>query len=129
MPRVLVVEDDTEVRDWLAHCLLRDGHEVRGVADAAQARACAAEPGYRPDLILMDYALPDGDGVTLLEDLRAAWPSAAAVFVTVQWSGQVIERIEQTGCERVAKPFEAEALRAACRRALDRAAAPDGDAR
>jgi DNA-binding response OmpR family regulator len=117
--RVLIVEDDSDVRDWIAHCLLREGHELRGVPDGTRLRTLRdAEPDYRPDLVLMDYALPDTDGVTLLGELETAWDGVPAVFVTVQWTGQVIERIERTGHERVAKPFDADDLRAAVRRAL-----------
>lgn len=119
MARVLIVEDDSDVRDWIAHCLLREGHELRGVADGARARALPVDdPDYRPDLVLMDYALPDTDGVTLLGDLAAVWQDIPAVFVTVQWTGEIIQRIERTGHERVAKPFDADDLRAAVRRAL-----------
>lgn len=119
MTRLLIVEDDSDVRDWIAHCLLREGYELRGVPDGAQARALLVDkPDYRPDLVLMDYALPDTDGVDLLGELDAAWPGIAAVFVTVQWTGEIIERIERTGHERVAKPFDADDLRAAVRRAL-----------
>jgi DNA-binding response OmpR family regulator len=118
--RVLIVEDDSDVRDWIAHCLLKDGHELRGVPDGTRTRGLIAEePDYRPDLVLMDYALPDTDGVTLLGELDAGWPGVPAVFVTVQWTGQVIEKIERTGHERVAKPFDADDLRAAVRRALE----------
>jgi DNA-binding response OmpR family regulator len=117
--RVLIVEDDSDVRDWIAHCLLHEGHELRGVPDGARALGLRdAEPAYRPDLVLMDYALPDTDGVELLTELAAAWPGLRAVFVTVQWTGEIIARIERTGHERVAKPFDAEDLRAAVRRAL-----------
>jgi DNA-binding response OmpR family regulator len=117
---VLVVEDDVDVRDWIAHCMLTDGHEVRGVEGGAHLRRLHAdEPGYRPDLVLMDYALPDTDGVALLDELDSFWPGVPAVFVTVQWTGELIERIERTGRERVAKPFEPDDLRAAARRALD----------
>lgn len=124
MARVLIVEDDSDVRDWIAHCLLREGHELRGVPDGARARALVGdEPDYRPDLILMDYALPDTDGVTLLAKLEDGWTDVPAVFVTVQWTGQVIERIEQTGHERVAKPFDPDDLRSAVRRALGGTAA------
>lgn len=120
MGRVLIVEDDSDVRDWIAHCLLREGHELRGVSDGARAKALAAdEPDYRPDLVLMDYALPDTDGVTLLGQLERSWSGVPAVFVTVQWTGQVIERIERTGHERVAKPFDPDDLRRAVRRALE----------
>ncbi|RYJ00173.1 MAG: response regulator [Actinomycetales bacterium] len=117
--RVLIVEDDSDVRDWIAHCLLREGHELRGVPDAARTRALREdEPDYRPDLVLMDYALPDTDGVSLLGELEAEWTGVPAVFVTVQWTGEIIKRIAGTGHERVAKPFDADDLRAAVRRAL-----------
>ncbi|MEP9363783.1 response regulator [Nocardioides sp. CN2-186] len=120
MARVLIVEDDVDVRDWIAHCMLHDGHELRGVTDARRLRALRdEEPDYRPDLVLMDYALPDTDGVTLLGEIAGFWPDVPAVFVTVQWTGEVITRIENTGHERIAKPFNPDDLRAAARRALE----------
>ncbi|GAA4378104.1 response regulator [Nocardioides caricicola] len=126
MARVLIVEDDEDVRDWIAHCLLREGHELRGVPDRARLTDLrAGEPDYRPDLVLMDYALPDTDGVTLLDEIVQEWPGVPAVFVTVQWTGQVIERIARTGHERVAKPFDADDLRAAVRRALGTEGSPE----
>ncbi|MFC7494549.1 MULTISPECIES: response regulator [unclassified Nocardioides] len=121
MPRVLIVEDDADVRDWIAHCMLTDGHELRGVPSAAALRQLQeAEPDYRPDLVLMDYALPETDGVALLAEVEQVWPGLPAVFVTVQWTGEVIDRIERTGAERIAKPFDPDDLRAAARRALAR---------
>jgi DNA-binding response OmpR family regulator len=105
--------------------MLADGHEVRGVDDGDRVRRLHRdEPGYRPDLVLMDYALPDTDGVALLAELDGFWPGVPAVFVTVQWTGELIERIERTGRERVAKPFDPDDLRAAARRALDAGGRP-----
>lgn len=119
MSRVLIVEDDLDVRDWIAHCMLQDGAEIRGVPGARRLHALHDdEPDYRPDLVLMDYTLSDTDGVTLLGELHGFWPDLPAVFVTVQWTGEVIDRIERTGYERIAKPFNPDALRAAARRAL-----------
>lgn len=119
MSRVLIVEDDADVRDWIAHCMTTDGYDVRGVPSAAALRRLhVEEPGYRPDLVLMDYALSDIDGVALLAEAEEHWPGLPAVFVTVQWTGEIIERIERSGHERVAKPFDPADLRAAARRAL-----------
>ncbi|WP_056793419.1 MULTISPECIES: response regulator [unclassified Nocardioides] len=120
MSRVLIVEDDVDVRDWIAHCMLHDGDEIRGVPDGRRLRALhEEEPGYLPDLVLMDYALPDTDGVALLAELHGFWADVPAVFVTVQWTGEIIERIQQTGYERIAKPFNPDDLRAAAGRALE----------
>lgn len=117
--RVLIVEDDVDVRDWIAHCMVTDGHEVRGLPSAAALRRLREEePDYRPDLVLMDYALSDTDGVALLAEAEEHWPDLPAVFVTVQWTGEIIERIERSGRERIAKPFDPDDLRAAARRAL-----------
>ena len=120
MSRVLIVEDDVDVRDWIAHCMLHDGDEIRGVPDGRRLRALhQEEPGYLPDLVLMDYALPDTDGVALLEEAHLIWPDLPAVFVTVQWTGEIIDRIQRTGYERIAKPFNPDDLRAAAGRALE----------
>ena len=119
MSRVLIVEDDLDVRDWIAHCMLQDGDEIRGVPDGRRLKALHGdEPDYWPDLVLMDYNLPDTNGVDLLAELHEFWPDVPAVFVTVQWTGEVIDRIQRTGAERIAKPFNPDDLRAAAARAL-----------
>ncbi|GAB3786193.1 response regulator [Nocardioides ungokensis] len=119
MARVMVVEDDEDVGDWIAYCLRQDDHEIVSVPSSELAleglRADAAEA---PDLVVLDYALPGIDGVDLLETLRGADPDLPAVFVTVQWTGKTLQRIDATGAERLAKPFEPQDLRDAVRRAL-----------
>jgi DNA-binding response OmpR family regulator len=75
MSRLLIVEDDLDVRDWIAHCMLQDGYELRGIPDGRRLRALHDEqPDYRPDLVLMDFTLPDTDGATLLSELHGYWP-------------------------------------------------------
>jgi CheY-like chemotaxis protein len=115
--RILVVEDDPDVAEWVVHCVSGPGREVRSVDDAVGTRALWSE-GYVADLILLDYDLPGLDGVALLAEARGHWPAAAYVFVTVQYAEPVLERIAATGAERVAKPFEAATLRGAVDRAL-----------
>ncbi len=118
MAVVMVVEDDMDVREWIARCVEQDGHTVVQAVDAPAALDLWAG-GQSADVVLLDYALPGVDGVTLLDRLRETTPALPAVFVTVQWAGQIIERIGATGAERVTKPFEPSHLRAAVRRALE----------
>ena len=75
MPRsVLVVDDDASFRDLAARVLTSWGHVVIGeAASIEEALACAAE--LRPDTALVDIGLPDGDGFSLTQQLRALpWP-------------------------------------------------------
>lgn len=120
MARVMVVEDDEDVGDWIAYCLRQDDHEIVAVlsSEEALARLRGGETAASPDLVVLDYALPGIDGVDLLEALRGTDPDLPALFVTVQWTGKTLQRIDATGAERLAKPFEPQDLRDAVRRAL-----------
>jgi DNA-binding NarL/FixJ family response regulator len=71
---ILVVDDDAAVRGLVVRILRSWGHVVIGEAGSvAEALRCAAT--MRPDIVLVDIGLPDGDGFWLTEQLRAlAWP-------------------------------------------------------
>lgn len=124
MARLLVVEDDMDVREWVAHCVRQDGHTVVPCVSAEEALAQWADLSPEIDAVLLDYALPGLNGVELFNRLRDLRPDLAAVFVTVQWTGQVIESIARTGAEHVAKPFEPDTLRLAVLRALTASGEP-----
>jgi CheY-like chemotaxis protein len=67
---VLVVDDDASFRHLAARIVSSWGHLVIGqAATVAEALSCAAE--LRPDAVLVDVGLPDGDGFTLTQDLLA----------------------------------------------------------
>jgi two-component system, OmpR family, response regulator len=108
--RVLVVEDDGDVRDLVVRRVRAEGHRVIAAADGRTALAAVAAHGA-PDAALLDVGLPDMDGVTLLARLREGCPGLPAVFVTVAWSGAALRRIKATGAGHVPKPFGAAALR------------------
>jgi signal transduction histidine kinase len=67
--RILVVDDDAEVRSILAAGLAQEGYEVVQAGDLASARAALDPP---VDLALLDLNLPDGDGIDLAVELKAA---------------------------------------------------------
>ena len=78
--RVLVVDNDSAVRDLLARVLQRAGHTVTGVTSAEEALEQFAPLQY--DLIFADLSLGGMDGATLLGQVRALDPQIAAVIVT-----------------------------------------------
>ncbi|MGB7450181.1 MAG: response regulator [Ornithinimicrobium sp.] len=68
--RALVIEDDDDLADVLTTTFTWNGVDARHVSTAAAARSLV--PEMKPDLIVLDLRLPDGDGVELLHTLRAA---------------------------------------------------------
>jgi two-component system, NtrC family, nitrogen regulation response regulator NtrX len=64
--RILVVDDEADIRGLLKEILADEGYEVDVAADAAQARSSRA--AQVPDLVLLDIWMPDTDGITLLRE-------------------------------------------------------------
>jgi two-component system phosphate regulon response regulator OmpR len=123
--RLLVVDDDTAVRELLVEYLGDQGFAVRAVGDGAAMRAAIEEE--LPDLVLLDLRLPGEDGLTLARRLRET-VDVGIVMVTA--SGDVIDRVvglEMGADDYIAKPFDPRELLARVRSVLRRlqARAPD----
>lgn len=112
--RILLVEDETELALVLRAALGRRGFVVDWVCDLAHAREAIHVPGLRA--VLLDRRLPDGDGVSLLADLRAQPDRPPVIVLTAR--GQTRERVEclDAGADDyLAKPFELDELLARLR--------------
>jgi CheY-like chemotaxis protein len=110
--RVLVVDDDREVRGLVAGMLRRDGYTVVEAGDGPEALDVAAR--LRPDLVLLDMTLPGMDGVEVARQLKAT-PLLATIPV-VALSALTQEGVQQralaAGCARyLTKPCPPAALR------------------
>src|ERR1700753_2773143 len=64
--RILVVDDESDIRGLLKEILSEEGYDVEVAANAAQARSARA--AQAPDLVLLDIWMPDTDGITLLRE-------------------------------------------------------------
>jgi len=118
MHRLLVVDDDAEIRRLLAEQLGRSGYQVSTAADGAQMRQVLARE--RIDLIVLDLNLPREDGLTLCRDLRAR-SSTPVIMLTAR--GEPIDRVlglEMGADDYLAKPFEPRELLARIRNVLRR---------
>ncbi|MEA3012746.1 MAG: hypothetical protein QOD42_1291 [Sphingomonadales bacterium] len=78
--RIFVVDDDEDVREFLADALVSLGHRVETLAGGAATLAALAE-GV-PDLVLVDFAMPGMNGAELAREIRARLPGLPIVFVT-----------------------------------------------
>jgi two-component system response regulator MprA len=121
MFRLLVVEDDPELRSLLVRGLGEEGFEVQGVADAAGAMERSQDP---PDGLVIDVGLPDADGRDLCQALRARGCGAPVLFLTAR--DAVTDRLagfSAGGDDYVTKPFHFDELVARLRALLRRAGA------
>ena len=102
--RILVVEDDRGVATMLERGLRLGGHRVTIAGSAGEARRTWVAERF--DLILLDVMLPDGDGIELLAERRAARDQVPAVLLTAREEGELRERADQAGATAyLPKPF------------------------
>jgi len=103
--RVLVVDDEPLIRWSIAETLGAAGHQVAEAEDAASTlRAIQDEP--EPDLVLLDFRLPDSDDLGLLAKIRQIAPDATVIMMTAFGTADVTAGALKLGASRVLnKPF------------------------
>ncbi len=107
--RLLVIEDERQLARHVGAALRRNGHEVVLEANGADGLRAALET--MPELIVLDLNLPDLDGLTVLERLRAAHAPARVLILTAR--GEVEHRVRglKAGADDyLAKPFSMDEL-------------------
>jgi DNA-binding NtrC family response regulator len=115
--RVLVVDDEPLVRWALAERLRADDYEVTEAGTAAEA-VSKAEHGV--DLVLLDYKLPDGDGLAVLRQIRDVDPDLLVIMLTAHKSvDTVVEAMRAGAFDYATKPFELEDVALRVSRALE----------
>jgi DNA-binding NarL/FixJ family response regulator len=96
--RVLIVDDQRLFADLLKQVLEdADGIRVVGVAETA-AQGCAMAREHDPDVVLMDYKLPDGNGAKATADVLAVKPDTKVVMVTASEDESVFLAAMEAGC-------------------------------
>ncbi len=122
MGRVLVVDDEASMRDFLAICLRRAGHEVEQAASGAAAvTALAARP---VDVVVTDLRMPGAlDGLGLLREVRARHPATEVILVTAfATADTALAAMKQGAYDYLTKPFKVDEINAVIDRALEKRA-------
>ena len=100
--RVLVLDDERLVRWSLSQRLRADGMEVSEASTAAEAVQAAP-----PDAAILDYRLPDGDGISVLKKLRTVDPDLPVIMLTAHTDTDlIVEAIKAGAADYITKPFE-----------------------
>lgn len=119
-PIILVVEDDAIIARFLETSLSAAGFRPQRCATLALAQQALAE--RRPDLIVLDLGLPDGDGKAFLTQLRAASDLPVIVLSARQAEAEKVVCLDMGADDYLSKPFGAAELLARVRVALRRSA-------
>jgi DNA-binding NtrC family response regulator len=118
-PRILIVDDEADIRGLLSEILAEEGYQVEVAADAASARRAAARE--EPDLVLLDIWMPDMDGISLLREWNEK-QSLHCPVVMLSGHGTVETAVEATrlgAFDFVEKPLSIAKLLRTTERALD----------
>lgn len=114
----MIVDDESSLRTALFRFLDRQGYQVITASSRKEAEALAASD-LQLDLALVDLRLPDGDGMELMQRLRAMHPAVQVIILTGHGSIELAVRATQSGAYHfMTKPFNIEELLSIATRAL-----------
>ena len=116
--KILLVEDESALREALEELLQREGYAVIKAPDVRSARAGMEEA---VDLVMLDVGLPDGDGIRLCRDWRSQGIQTPILFLTARDEElDVVRGLDAGGNDYVTKPFRMQELLSRIRALLRR---------
>jgi DNA-binding NtrC family response regulator len=109
--QVLIVDDEPLIRWSLAETFEQAGHAVREAGDARATLDMLQVDGYVPDVVLLDFRLPDSDDLQLLATIRQLAPASTVVMMTAFHTPEMAAEAHRLGARAVlGKPVDMQAL-------------------
>ena len=106
MLQILIVDDEPLIRWSMAETLAHVGHSVAEASDAREALQMLSD-GLAPDVILLDFRLPDSNDLQLLATIRRVVPTSRVVMMTAWGAPEMLSDAARLGVYRViTKPVE-----------------------
>jgi len=119
MPRILIVDDELSMRQFLTHLFQRDGHAIRVAENGRRAMAMLRE--QPADVIISDVKMPDMGGIELLRAARELHPEIEVIIMTAFANEQTAHEAFLLGAfDFVHKPFDNDLLKEKVARALQK---------
>lgn len=117
MAKILVVDDDKNLRRIIEFTLAEDGHSPKTAADAEEALLSLKEESF--DIVVTDIRMPGKDGITLLREIKELAPSIEVIVVTAFGTVETaVEAMKAGAFDYVTKPFNRDELKLTVQRAL-----------
>jgi DNA-binding response OmpR family regulator len=122
--RILIIEDEPAIADFVARGLRAEGYTVDSVGDGSEgARRGLADA---VDLVILDLMLPGQDGLSVLRELRAGKPAVPVIILTARNDvGDRVSGLDAGATDYLAKPFSFDELAARVRAHLRTQRQPD----
>ncbi len=112
---ILVIDDDPDVREFIAEALEEQGYQVRQASDGKKGLVEVERD--RPDLVIVDFIMPGMSGAEVAKKIRSKLPRQAILFVSGYSETEAVKRTAPDA-PLLTKPFRADALNKAVRRAI-----------
>ncbi|MEW6594808.1 MAG: sigma-54 dependent transcriptional regulator [Thermodesulfobacteriota bacterium] len=123
--RILVVDDEQNMRVALFEALSRYGHEVQVAESGGMALDLMRKAV--PDLVISDIRMPGMDGIELLRQIKAEWPDLPVVIITGYATVETaLEAMKRGAFDYILKPFPVEVIEETVKRVFAAAARPVG---
>jgi two-component system nitrogen regulation response regulator NtrX len=117
-PRILVIDDESGIRDSLRMTLEYEGYEFVGAATGQEGLALAERD--TPDLVVLDIKMPGMDGIEVLDRLRSMNEGLPVIVISGHGTiGTAVEAIKKGAFDFIEKPFASERVFVSLRNALD----------
>ena len=124
--RLLLVEDEIDIQNFLKRSLEEAGFEVVAASDGRSAQSISVEREF--DILIVDLGLPDMDGIELIHELRQAGVRAPVLILSARRSvDDRVRGLEQGGDDYLTKPFAMAELLARLRNVMKRNVPPGAE--
>src|SRR5579864_7836456 len=119
MGRILLVDDEPNMRRILASNLRQDQHQIWEASGVEEAQRSLAANDF--DVVVTDQKMPDGEGLTVLASAHEADPTIPVILLTAVATIELaVESMRQGAFDFLTKPFQPEVVRATVQRACER---------
>jgi len=109
-PRILVVDDEESIREFLEIMLKKEGYEVTSAEDGAKAKEVLQKKTF--DMIISDLQMPNVNGIELLKHTRESYPETVFMMITAFGTTEnAVEAMKMGAYDYLTKPFKIDEVR------------------